>query len=702
MGARTHRFAPHPSCDNRDVTDDDLTPRQVAEQLGVTVRTVQRWINDGRLPAERVGGRMRVSRSSLARVSSALAAGAGTGTFASPIRSVLIANRGEIAVRIARTASRLGIRTIGIHEAGDRPPDGIDLVLPVASYLDADGILDAARRSGAEAIHPGYGFLAENAEFARAVVEAGLAWVGPPAEAIAAMGDKAAARRRAAAAGVPVLAGYDGEAQDDATLMAEAARVGLPLLVKPAAGGGGKGMHVVHDASDLPDALAAARREAARAFGDDRLILERLLEGPRHVEVQVLFDRHAHGVHLGERDCSAQRRHQKIVEESPGPAVDQALRERMGEAALTVAAAVGYEGAGTVEFLLDDAGGFHFLEMNTRLQVEHPVTEAVTGRDLVADQLRIATGAPLDVDQAQVRFAGHALEARLYAEDPAAGFLPATGRVVGLRWPDGVRIDTGIRQGDEVMDRYDPLLAKLIVHGPDRSAALAALRAALAATRVLGVRTNLAYLRWLIEQPAMRDGEMRTDTIDQMALPVAPAPDDEDWAAAAAGGAAGGLLPGDVWGGGWRSNAPAAVRLRHDQEERRVDLEGAAPEADRVAVDLAARAVHVDVDGQSLEFAIADAPTVDEAMRHAASHAEGHAALVAPMPGRVVAVRATAGASVEAHATVVVIEAMKMEHAVTTPIAGVVGNLVVREGDQVQRGDLLAEVVAGADLESAP
>ena len=262
------------------MTDDDLTPRQVAEQLGVTVRTVQRWINDGRLPAERVGGRMRVSRSSLARVSSALAAGADTGTSASPIRSVLIANRGEIAVRIARTASRLGIRTIGIHEAGDRPPDGIDLVLSVASYLDADGILDAARRSGAEAIHPGYGFLAENPEFARAVVEAGLAWVGPPAAAIAAMGDKAAARRRAAAAGVPVLAGYDGEAQDDATLMAEAARIGLPLLVKPAAGGGGKGMHVVHDASDLPDALAAARREAARAFGDDRLILERLLDGP--------------------------------------------------------------------------------------------------------------------------------------------------------------------------------------------------------------------------------------------------------------------------------------------------------------------------------------------------------------------------------------------------------------------------------------
>jgi len=680
------------------VTDDDLTPRQVAEQLGVTVRTVQRWINDGRLPAERVGGRMRVSRSSLARVASS-STGA-TGAAASPIHSLLIANRGEIAVRIARTASRLGIRAVGVHEAGDRPPDGIDLVMPIGSYLDGAGILDAARRTGADAIHPGYGFLAENAEFAHAVVEAGLAWVGPPADAIAAMGDKAAARRRAAAAGAPVLAGYDGEAQDDATLLAEAARVGLPLLVKPAAGGGGKGMHVVRDASDLPEALAAARREAARAFGDDRLILERLLDGPRHVEVQVLFDRHGHGVHLGERDCSAQRRHQKIVEESPGPAVDVALRERMGEAALTVAATVGYEGAGTVEFLLDDAGRFHFLEMNTRLQVEHPVTEAVTGRDLVADQLRIAAGEPLDVEQARVRFTGHAIEARLYAEDPAAGFLPATGRVVGLRWPAGVRVDTGIRQGDEVTDRYDPLLAKLIVHGPDRRGALAAMQGALAATRVLGVRTNLAYLRWLIEQPAIDDGEMRTDTIDQTELPASPVPDDKDWAAAAAGAAAGGLLPGDVWGGGWRGNAPAAVRLRHDQDERRVELEGGQPDADRVAVDLETRAVHLDVGGQSLEFAIADAPTVDEAVRHAASHAEGHATLVAPMPGRVVAVRVAAAASVAAHATVVVIEAMKMEHAVTTPIAGVVSNLVVREGDQVQRGDLLAEVVARADLES--
>ncbi|HEX6475443.1 MAG TPA: biotin carboxylase N-terminal domain-containing protein [Candidatus Limnocylindria bacterium] len=685
------------------MTDDALTPRQVADELGVTVRTVQRWINDGRLPAERVGGRMRVSRSSLARVSSAPMAAGPAAAAGLPLRSVLVANRGEIAVRIARTAGRLGLRTIGVHEAGDRPPDGFGLVVPVASYLDAESILEAARQTGAEAIHPGYGFLAENPAFADAVAAAGLAWVGPPADAIAAMGDKAAARRRAAEAGVPVLAGYDGASQDDATLSAEAARIGLPLLVKPVAGGGGKGMHVVREPSGLADALAAARREAARAFGDDRLMLERLLDGPRHVEVQVLFDRHGAGVHLGERDCSAQRRHQKIVEETPGPAVDAELRDRMGAAALTVAAAVGYEGAGTVEFLLDDAGGFHFLEMNTRLQVEHPVTEATTGRDLVADQLRIAAGEPLGMEQSQVRFTGHAIEVRLYAEDPAAGFLPATGRVVALRWPAGVRVDTGIDQGDEVTDRYDPLLAKLIVHGPDRVAALTAMQRALAETRLLGVRTNLGYLRWLVDQPPMRDGEMRTDTIDNLPPPAAPTLDDDDWAAAAAGAVAGGLTPGDVWGGGWRPNAPAAVRLGHEQDERRVELPAATiADPDRFAVDPQASVVHLDVGGQSLEFAIAAAPTVDEAVRHAAAHSDDHASLLAPMPGRVVAVRAEAGAPVEAHATVVVIEAMKMEHAITTPIAGVIGNVAVRAGDQVQRGDLLAEVVGRADLESPP
>jgi acetyl-CoA/propionyl-CoA carboxylase biotin carboxyl carrier protein len=674
------------------VIDDALTPREVAEELGVTVRTVQRWIVDGRLPAVRVGGRMRVSRSSLAAVARGTGPSDEVPGAQRSLGAVLIANRGEIAVRVARTARRLGMRAIGIHAPDDRPPDGMDLLLPVPGYLDADAILDAARRAAADAVHPGYGFLAENPAFAEAVMAAGLAWVGPPPKAIAAMGDKAAARRTAVGLKVAVLPGYDGTEQADERLIAEADGIGFPLLVKPAAGGGGKGMRVVRNAPALPDAIAGARREAARAFGDDRLILERLLEGPRHVEVQVLFDASGAGVHLGERDCSAQRRNQKIVEESPAPAVDAELRERMGAAALTVAGAVGYVGAGTVEFLLDDDGRFWFLEMNTRLQVEHPVTEALTGRDLVADQLRIAAGAPLGFRQADVSLRGHAIEARVYAEDPDAGFLPASGRAVDVRWPADVRVDTGLREGDEVSDRYDPMLAKLIAHGPSRESALNRLAAALADTRVLGVRTNVRYLRWLLQQPAMRDGEVRTDTIGALPLPGPPLADDDAWQAAALA-ARETLPPRGAWGGGWRPNASPAVRIRHDDEERFVAIVGSPPPRP-VAVDNASGALHVDVDGQSLEFTIAAAPTVDEAIRHAAAHDSGHASLVAPMPGRVIAVRVSEGGSVQAHATVVVIEAMKMEHGVVTPLAGTVTRLLVREGQQVGRGDVLAEVSA--------
>jgi acetyl/propionyl-CoA carboxylase alpha subunit len=505
------------------------------------------------------------------------------------------------------------------------------------------------------------------------------------------MGDKAAARRTAAELDVPVLPGYDGADQSDARLVAEARDIGFPLLVKPSAGGGGKGMHVVRDPDLLPDALAAARREASRAFGDDRLILERLLDGPRHVEIQLLIDEHGTGVYLGERDCSAQRRNQKIVEEAPGPAVDAALRERMGAAALRVAQAAGYVGAGTVEFLLDDAGAFHFLEMNTRLQVEHPVTEAVTGRDLVADQLRIAAGEPLGIRQSAVRLRGHAFEARLYAEDPEAGFLPATGRIVELAWPADVRVDTGIRAGDVVSDRYDPMMAKLIVAGPDRATALARLRAALDQARVLGVRTNLRFLRWLAAQPAMVEGEMRTDTIDQMPMPAPPAPDEGAWQAAANVLVDQAVEP-EAWAGGWRLNASPRLRIAHGDEERSVPLVAGAGDA-----PAAARGEHeafVDVDGQSLEFRIAPAPTVEEAVRHASASSGSQAALTAPMPGRVIAVRAREGASVREHETVVVIEAMKMEHAVVSPLEGTVTRLLVGEGQQVARGELLAEISA--------
>jgi acetyl-CoA/propionyl-CoA carboxylase biotin carboxyl carrier protein len=665
--------------------DETLTPRQVAEELGVTVRTVQRWVTTGRLAGTWVGGRIRVSRASLA----AFAPASGeVGAPRRPIRALLIANRGEVVGRIARTARELGIRTISVHAPDDRAPDGVDLALPIAGYLDIDAILHAAQVSGADAVHPGYGFLAENAAFAAAVELAGLTWVGPPPAAIEAMGDKAAARQIAAAHGVPVAPGYDGERQDDATLTANALRIGVPVLIKPSAGGGGKGMRVVHDAEALIDELAAARREARGAFGDDRVILERLLEGARHVEIQLLFDAHGNGIHLGERDCSTQRRNQKVIEEAPAPSVSPELRERMGSAALQVARAVGYVGVGTVEFLLADEASFFFVEMNTRLQVEHPVTEAITGRDLVADQLRIAAGEPLGLGQAAVHWTGHAIEARLYAEDPENGYLPAAGRVVRLDWPDGIRIDTALQAGDTISDRYDPLLAKLVAHGRTRGEALDRLRRALDDTRVLGVRTNLRFLRWLLAQPVMVEGEMRTDTLANLQLPDPAEPGDGAWRAAANAVHAAG--PRGAWGGGWRGAAPAAVRMRLGDEERRVELDG--PTDVQVAVD--GGVAHVDVEGQSLEFSLAMPPSVEEAVRHAAAHAGGTSSLIAPMPGRVIAVRVAQGGLVAAHQPVVVIEAMKMEHAVVAPEAGTLTRLAVAVGDQVQRGDLLAEVSA--------
>lgn len=671
---------------------DELTPREVADELGIAVRTVQRWIASGRLPAQRIGSRMRVSRSSLDAIADAPVAAGGERL---PIRALLIANRGEIVERIARSARRLGIRSIGVHAADERAPSGVDEAHPITSYLDADALLEVARRAGADALHPGYGFLAENAAFASAVTRAGLRWVGPPASAIAAMGDKAAARRRADAAGAPTVPGYDGDAQDDATLAREAERIGFPLLVKPSAGGGGKGMRVVSAAADLPEALGAARREAARAFGDDRLILERYLSGSRHVEIQVMFDSHGRGVHLGERDCSAQRRNQKVVEEAPAPSVTPDLRERMGAAAVRAAAAVGYASAGTVEMLLTDSGEYFFVEMNTRLQVEHPVTEAITGRDLVADQLRIAAGATLaEVGlNDTLTLNGHAFEARLYAEDPAGGFLPATGRLALVRWPVGVRVDTGVVEGDEVTDRYDPLLAKVIVRGPDRATALASLRRALDSTTVLGLRTNLRFLRWLLARPEMELGEMRTDTIGGLALLEPPAPADRHWLAAARlleNGAGAG-----PWGGGWRLNAPPTTRVRHDAEDRSVSVRypvaGGTDPGPAAVRD--GDAVHVDVDGQSLEFRLAPPPSVSDAARQAAGEdAGGASVLVAPMPGRVISVRVTPGTPVSAQQTVVVIEAMKMEHAVLATIDGIVAEVSVIEGQQVQRGDPVAEV----------
>jgi excisionase family DNA binding protein len=671
---------------------DEQTPRQVAEALGVTPRTVQRWIASGRLAARRVGGRQRVSRSSLMAVAGGAVAPAGR-TATRQIRTLLIANRGEVVGRVARTAHSLGIRTVGVQAPEDLAPRGVDVAIPVASYLDGAAQIAAAREGGADAVHPGYGFLAEDPSFAQAVAEAGLTWVGPPPRAMAAMADKSAARRRAASLGIPVVPGYDGDRQENATLTAEAERIGYPLLIKPTGGGGGKGIHLVGGLAELPSALDAARREANRAFGDDRVVLERYLVGARHIEVQVLFERDGRGIHLGERDCSAQRRNQKVVEESPAPSVSEALRAQMTAAALELGRSVGYEGAGTVEFLaLEDS--FYFLEMNTRLQVEHPVTEAVTGRDLVADQLSIAQGAPLLIDQGGLRARGHAIEVRLYAEDPEADFLPATGHVAVLRWPDGpgIRVDTAIGSGDPVTDRYDPMLAKIIAFGETRPQAIDRLREALDATVLLGVRTNLRFLRWFIRQPSFESGDVRTDTVAALSLPAVPEPGEAALRAAAHQLLAHGPFGAGVWGGGWRPNAPAAVRVRVGEDERRIELTAPQSQASPT-IAIVGGIAYVDVEGQSVEVRLAMPPSVEEAVRHAAS-TDGHASLVAPMPGRVIAVRAVEGQEVDQHAALVVIEAMKMEHAVTSPFAGRVNRVLVREGDQVQRGDLLMEVSA--------
>jgi 3-methylcrotonyl-CoA carboxylase alpha subunit len=571
------------------------------------------------------------------------------------IDRLLIANRGEIAVRVTRACRELGIETQAVFEPADR--DALHVALadgatPVASYLDIPGLVAAATTAGATAVHPGYGYLAENADFAQAVLDAGLVWVGPPPAAMRALGDKVAARRLAEEAGVPVAPGYAGDDLSDAALVRAAARLGFPLLVKAAAGGGGRGMRGVDDAASLRPALDAARREAAAAFGDDRVYLERRLRGARHVEVQVLADAHGGCIHLGERDCSLQRRHQKIVEESPSPAVDADQRAALGDAAVAIAAAAGYEGAGTVEFLVADDGSWCFLELNARLQVEHPVTEAVAGIDLVRAQLDVAAGAPLELEQADVSLRGHALECRLYAEDPAAGFVPATGTLLRLRlpsWP-GLRVDAGVREGDEVGVRYDPLLAKLIAHAEDRDACIERMAAALAEVSVLGVTTNLGFLRWVLDQAGFRRGAAGIDFVDREWRPalVPPLPDDVRRAALRAG-------HGDVWHAFGPPLPPvetAAGFVLHRGWHH------------RVAADDDAAAVEVLAAGS----------------------------LQAPMPGTVLRVEVREGERVDEGAPLVVLEAMKMELAVAAPAAGTVAAVMVAAGDLVARGQALVEL----------
>ena len=670
---------------------DELSPSGVAARIGATTRSVQRWIASGRLPARRVGGRWRVASDAIDALMSPspqTAAAEVSGRVRQPIHSLFIANRGEIAVRIARTCRQLGIAVVTPSTDG---PGALDL-------LDVDAVVAAARASGADAVHPGFGFLAEHAGFAEAVANAGLTWVGPPPAAIRSMGDKAAARRLAASLGVPVLAGYDDADQSDAAFAAAAERIGYPLLVKPSAGGGGKGMRVVRDSPSLPGELAAARREATSAFGDERLILERLVERGRHVEIQLLFETTGQGVQLGERDCSTQRRHQKVLEEAPSPAIDEALRRRLGNAALALGRAVGYVGAGTCEFLVDEGGDVSFLEMNTRLQVEHPVTECVTGRDLVADQLGIAAGEPLGIASGgSPRTTGHAVEVRLYAENAEAGFLPATGRIEALRWPsgDGIRVDAGIEVGDTVGGRFDPMLAKVIAWGADRRSALDRLAAALDATVVLGLVTNLRFLRWLVRQPVVLAGDVRTDTLERIWPPADLAertviPPDA-WATAGSA-----LVEGEgagPWSGAWRLNAAPSVRLEAEGVTQSVAPSVGVPTSALVGTG---SVVHVDVGGRSVAFRVAPPPDVDEAAHLARIHhppAElGPTDVVAPMPGAVVSAYRTTGDAVEAGDPIVTLEAMKMEHVVTSPIAGRLADLRVRPGDQVARGQVLAVV----------
>jgi 3-methylcrotonyl-CoA carboxylase alpha subunit len=640
--------------------------------------------------------------------------------------SLLIANRGEIACRIIRTARRLGLRTIAVHSAADRgalhtrlADEAVEIGPAEArqSYLSIERILQAARDTRAAAIHPGYGFLSENAAFARVCHEAGVVFVGPPAEAIVRMGSKSEARQLMAAAGVPVLPGYDGEDQSDGVLEAEARRLGFPLLVKPTAGGGGKGMRIVRAAGELAEALAAARREALKAFGDPRLLLERFVERGRHVEIQVFADAHGGAVHLFERDCSLQRRHQKVIEEAPAPGLEAATRSAMGAAAVAAAQAVGYVGAGTVEFLYDGRG-FYFLEMNTRLQVEHPVTEMITGLDLVEWQLRVADGEALPLRQEQVTCRGHAVEARLYAEDPERGFLPSTGRIERLRFPAGeahVRVDTGVVEGDEVSIHYDPMVAKVIAWGADRLEAIDRLRAALEATDVDGVRTNTRFLWEILGADAVRAGDVSTRLLES-GWPGSGATDLDRttaWLIAAAVAArAGAVADPGAWArqGGFRLNGPATIRLplRLGDERRWLRLQPVGPNLQAEfdgRVHLLESCVLADgrvtgrIDGQPFQARVEagedgfrlrreclrfDFAEDTGAVHHVSAEHEGH--LRSPMPGLVLDVRTQPGAVVEAGTVLVVLEAMKMEHSLGAPWAGTVSSVAVKPGDRVEEG----------------
>ncbi|MEU3858428.1 acetyl-CoA carboxylase biotin carboxylase subunit [Streptomyces sp. NPDC028722] len=639
--------------------------------------------------------------------------------------TVLVANRGEIAVRVIRTLRSLGVRSVAVFSDADadarhvREADTAVRIGPAPaaeSYLSVERLLEAAARTGARAVHPGYGFLAENAGFARACEEAGLVFIGPPADAIALMGDKIRAKETVRAAGVPVVPGSSGSGLSDAELAAAAREIGTPVLLKPSAGGGGKGMRLVRDVSALAEEIAAARREARASFGDDTLLVERWVDRPRHIEIQVLADGHGNVVHLGERECSLQRRHQKIIEEAPSVLLDERTRSAMGEAAVQAARSCGYRGAGTVEFIVpgSDPDSYYFMEMNTRLQVEHPVTELVTGLDLVEWQLRVAAGERLGFAQEDVRLTGHAVEARICAEDPARGFLPSGGTVLLLDEPggDGVRTDSGLSEGTEVGSLYDPMLSKVIAYGPDRETALRRLRAALAETVTLGVQTNAGFLRRLLGHPAVVAGELDTGLVERVVdeLVTTDVPEEVYEAAAAVRlealrpRAQGWVDPFSV-PSGWRLGGtpkPPAFPLRVAEPVTYSPRGTHTVSGDRVAVTL---------DGVRHTFRRAgdwigrdgDAWHVRDHDPVAASLTRaGHAgadSLTAPMPGTVTVVKVAVGDEVAAGQSLLVVEAMKMEHVISAPHAGTVAELDVSPGSTVAMDQVLA-VIAPHDEEA--
>ncbi|RME71162.1 MAG: acetyl-CoA carboxylase biotin carboxylase subunit [Planctomycetota bacterium] len=667
------------------------------------------------------------------------------------IRKLLVANRGEIALRILRSCADMGIATVAVYSEADRDApfvraadEAVWIGPPPAaeSYLSIERIIEAARRTGADAVHPGYGFLAENAAFAEACAAAGLVFIGPRPETIVAMGSKIASRRIMAAAGVPVIPGYEKEGASDEELRQAAVALGLPVLVKASAGGGGRGMRLVREEAHLAEAIAAARREARAAFGDDTLYLEKVIEGARHIEVQVLGDTRGNVVHLFERECSVQRRHQKVLEEAPAPRLDPPVRARIHEAAVTAARAVDYVGAGTVEMLLEpDGSSFYFLEMNTRLQVEHPVTEMITGLDLVCLQILIAEGEPLELSQEAVRAEGHAIECRLYAEDPDNEFLPASGTVLRMRVPEvaGIRVDAGVDDGSVVSVYYDPMIAKIIAHGPTRAEALRRLRFALDNTTCLGLRTNRAWLRRLLEHPRIERGEADTTFCERHAAELAEPPEHARRRREEAAQVAAVALALERWRRqsrlaaltpGWRNNraSDAWVAFEDEAGERlRVLYRAETPErwwvalgeealldpdrATRVRVlehDLADGVLRLEIDGCQRYWEIAradDAIWVQGGGRESAlrvlprlrrgSREVGHEGdLTAPMPGKVLRVLVEPGQEVAAGDTLVILESMKMETPVRAPEPGRVRALHVQVGEQVEGGAVLVELDA--------